>query len=100
MLFVREWILVFLIFKAWRRSQDNKLVVLRSRPLGALTQFSSCLPGYLFENDSRVVPEKFEGEPCLLITPSATRTRFIRDTTGEVLGDDRSVGDDHSGLYN
>lgn len=24
---------------------------------------SLCPPGYLFENDSRVVPEKFEGEP-------------------------------------
>lgn len=47
-------------------------VVLRSRPLQTLTQFSLCLPGYLFENDSRVVPEKFEGEhsapvihPCI-----------------------------------
>ena len=34
-----------------------------------LTQLCLCVAGYLFENDSRVVPEKFEGEwqehePC------------------------------------
>lgn len=29
----------------------------------AQLSLSLCLPGYLFENDSRVVPEKFEGEP-------------------------------------
>lgn len=31
----------------------------------SLTQLSFCLPGYLFENDSRLVPEKFEGEPAV-----------------------------------
>lgn len=31
----------------------------------SLTQLSFCLKGYLFENDSRVVPEKFEGEPAV-----------------------------------
>lgn len=28
-------------------------------------------PGYLFENDSRVVPEKFEGEPSPLSPPDS-----------------------------
>ncbi len=65
----------------------NNLVVLRSRPLEALTQFSLCLPGYLFENDSRVVPEKFEGEPAVPIIPLHSHTISFahHNPLGEVL---------------
>lgn len=55
--------------KLGTRCQMNNIVVLKSRPLETSTQFSSCLPGYLFENDSRVVPEKFEGEPLTPVIP-------------------------------
>lgn len=65
---------VGMVFEAWHRSRMNNLVVLRSRPLETLTQFSLCLPGYLFENDSRVVPEKFEGEPAVPIIPLHSHT--------------------------
>lgn len=34
------------------------------------TQLPSCLAGYLFENDSRVVPEKFEGERAQPFIPT------------------------------
>ena len=59
---------VGMLFKDWHVSKMNNPVALRSRPLETLTQLSLCLPGYLFENDSRVVPEKFEGEPAASIT--------------------------------
>lgn len=81
----RSLYLVGMVFKAWRRSQMNNLVVLRSRPLEALTQFSLCLPGYLFENDSRVVPEKFEGEPAVPIIPLHSHT--ISFAHGNPLGE-------------
>ena len=65
----------------------NGLVVLSSGPLETLTQFSLCLAGYLFENDSRVVPEKFEGEPAAPIIPPHSHTISFarRNPLGEVL---------------
>lgn len=36
----------------------------------------SVLPGYLFENDSRVVPEKFEGESSPRRLANASRSGF------------------------
>lgn len=40
------------------------------------------LLGYLFENDSRVVPEKFEGEPSYHISPLHAHTTSNAQHTG------------------
>lgn len=47
------------------------------------------LLGYLFENDSRVVPEKFEGEPAYHISPLHAHTQLQMHSTQVLLSDNR-----------
>lgn len=49
----------------------------------------SLVPGYLFENDSRVVPEKFEGEssPLSTLTLQLSRRNFPWCSWGATLNE-------------
>lgn len=47
------------------------------------------LLGYLFENDSRVVPEKFEGEPAYHISPLHAHTQLQMHSTQVLLSDNK-----------